>query len=503
MKAYPSAGAAPQPDGASKLCLSCHDGTIALGAVGGRTTPIVVTGGPTMPTTAPGYLGTDLSGSHPISFVYDDALAVARNAAGGMPLLLPSTRNDPAVKLDAQKKIQCTTCHDPHDDSNYRPGIVPHFYVKPTWSGTCLVLSRLAGRCIGGGPGRPCLPVCGRRRLGRRVQPERARGPAALPKGCGSCHVGHGTPQTKMFIASQETACLTCHGGAAWQSTAQAKGLLNGTGPAANIAAEFNKASHHPLPGYALPSTASSTFARSMTVTPAAAEHRPLLGLPRSALPGQGGPLSRGGREPAEANLRLARQPEAGVRDLHLLPRRGRRGEHPAPHEFQQQLVSSVDGAGPKPVRAEPASSRTRRRAASAARAATAATRQNILGPHGSAFAPILKANYTITDGQAESEFQYALCYLCHNRSTVLSPSSFTLHQLHVSQQRETCHNCHDSHGSTQYPHLIFFNPKIGPRQQPGPAELPVAGTAAWTVQPVVSWRGPREPEILITMTMF
>jgi len=137
MVAYPSASAAPQPDGSSKLCLSCHDGTIALGAVGGRATPIVVTGGPTMPSTAPGYLGTDLSGGHPISFIYDDALAVAHNAAGGMPLLLPSTRNDPVVKLDAQKKIQCTTCHDPHDDSNYQAGVVPHFYVKPTWSEVC------------------------------------------------------------------------------------------------------------------------------------------------------------------------------------------------------------------------------------------------------------------------------------------------------------------------------------------------------------------------------
>ena len=137
MVAYPSASAAPQPDGSSKLCLSCHDGTIALGAVGGSTTPIAVTGGPTMPTTAPGYLGTDLSGSHPISIVYNDALAAAHNAAGGMPLLLPSTRNDPAVKLDALQKIQCTTCHDPHDDSNYQPGVVPHFYVKSTWSGVC------------------------------------------------------------------------------------------------------------------------------------------------------------------------------------------------------------------------------------------------------------------------------------------------------------------------------------------------------------------------------
>ena len=132
-----------------------------------------------------------------------------------------------------------------------------------------------------------------------------------------------------------------------------------------------------------------------------------------------------------------------------------------------QQLMSSsntsyhpLDGAGPKHVRAEPHPA-----------VHGAELRQlhelprerpgDILGPHGSAFAPILKANYTITDGQAESAFQYALCYLCHNRSTVLSPSSFTLHQLHVSQQRETCYICHDSHGSTQYPHLIFFNPKM------------------------------------------
>jgi hypothetical protein len=138
MKAYPSAGAAPQPDGSSKLCLSCHDGTIAIGAVGNRQIPIVVSGGPRMPTTAPGYLGTDLSGSHPISFVYNDALAAARNAAGGMPLIMPSARHDPDVPLDAQGKVQCRSCHDPHEDTYYRPGVVPHFYVKPTWSGTCL-----------------------------------------------------------------------------------------------------------------------------------------------------------------------------------------------------------------------------------------------------------------------------------------------------------------------------------------------------------------------------
>ncbi|NQT50560.1 cytochrome C [bacterium] len=130
-------GTAPQPDGASKLCLSCHDGTIALGQVRSRPSPIPVVGGPTLKPGDEGYLGTDLSGSHPISFVYDDALAIENNAAGDMPLRLPSTLHDPDVKLDKDGKIQCITCHDPHDDSNHSSGNVPHFYVKPDWSAVC------------------------------------------------------------------------------------------------------------------------------------------------------------------------------------------------------------------------------------------------------------------------------------------------------------------------------------------------------------------------------
>jgi len=131
-------GVAPQPDGASKLCLSCHDGTIALGQVRSRSEVIPVSGGPNLKPGQAGYLGTDLSGMHPISFLYDDALAIQNNAAGDVPLQLPSTLSDPDVKLDKQGKIQCTTCHDPHDDSNYDPGVVPHFWAKPTWSGVCL-----------------------------------------------------------------------------------------------------------------------------------------------------------------------------------------------------------------------------------------------------------------------------------------------------------------------------------------------------------------------------
>lgn len=283
---------------------------------------------------------------------------------------------------------------------------------------------------------------------------------AALPMGCGSCHVGHGTPQTKMFIASQETACLTCHGGAAWQGVARAKGLLVGDGPEANIAAEFNKSSHHPLPGYPLPSAVSSTFARSLTVTPAASNiaqcsdcHDPHY-LVKSARTGvldatQSKQVSdsRGNRKP-EYTICLPCHGSSAPVNIQQLMNPSNSSYHPLMTPGRNPFVPSLI----QPYTPQSCVNCT---------SCHGSDQGNILGPHGSLFAPILKANYTITDGQAESAFQYALCYLCHNRNTVLSPASFSLHQLHVSRQRLTCYDCHSSHGSTEYAHLISFNPKI------------------------------------------
>src|SRR5215831_16766295 len=64
-----------QPDGSSRLCLSCHDGTVALGMVSSRTTTIQMLGGVTTMPAGAANLGTDLSGDHPISFVYDQNLS--------------------------------------------------------------------------------------------------------------------------------------------------------------------------------------------------------------------------------------------------------------------------------------------------------------------------------------------------------------------------------------------------------------------------------------------
>jgi hypothetical protein len=62
-----------QPTGTSRMCLSCHDGTIALGAVSSRASNIAMT--QQFLDSGPAALTTDLRDDHPISFVYDTSLS--------------------------------------------------------------------------------------------------------------------------------------------------------------------------------------------------------------------------------------------------------------------------------------------------------------------------------------------------------------------------------------------------------------------------------------------
>src|ERR1041385_719076 len=103
-----------QPNNRSKLCLSCHDGTIALGAVynnNGPQTIAMQNGITTMPGNAPGNLGVSLANDHPVGFIYDaskDPELVARNWPWNTPVRL-----DPDA---SNGTLECITCHDPHDD---------------------------------------------------------------------------------------------------------------------------------------------------------------------------------------------------------------------------------------------------------------------------------------------------------------------------------------------------------------------------------------------------
>lgn len=85
-------------------------------------------------------------------------------------------------------------------------------------------------------------------------------------------------------------------------------------------------------------------------------------------------------------------------------------------------------------------------------------------GPHGSAYPYILVRNYSIYDGQPESSFQYDLCYMCHERDSILRNDSFRYHAIHILGNPNTkslgtsCFTCHNSHGSADNKFMIKFN---------------------------------------------
>ena len=98
----------------TNLCLSCHDGTVALNALNNPSNAHLVTtmqgtgvdGSDAIAAGRATRLGTDLSDDHPINFTYDAALVTAD---GGL--------NDPAALTDVvlyNGTVQCASCHDPH-----------------------------------------------------------------------------------------------------------------------------------------------------------------------------------------------------------------------------------------------------------------------------------------------------------------------------------------------------------------------------------------------------
>jgi len=140
----PGAGLSPQPDGSSRFCLSCHDGTVALGDLGRGRKPIVMGKSERLGPGRKGYIGTDLSGSHPISIVVPESEPLVPGDHGDIGLRpLSVIVADADVRLDAGGKMQCTTCHDPHADRYYQPGRVPHFWNKPTITEVCTACHEL------------------------------------------------------------------------------------------------------------------------------------------------------------------------------------------------------------------------------------------------------------------------------------------------------------------------------------------------------------------------
>jgi predicted CXXCH cytochrome family protein len=103
--------AARLPDGISKKCLSCHDGIIAPDTYGCNTGSIAY-------RFDKDYMGNVPNNNHPISFIYDTALATKDG-----DLYNPSTKlsglTGSTATIDADmlfsNRMECASCHDVHN----------------------------------------------------------------------------------------------------------------------------------------------------------------------------------------------------------------------------------------------------------------------------------------------------------------------------------------------------------------------------------------------------
>jgi len=103
-----------QPSGVSKLCLSCHDGTIAIDAFGG------LAGTETMDDiNAAANIGDvvatvgDLSNDHPVAFTFPTTDSEIVSASGGLVAgIMP-------LFGAGQDQMECASCHDVHATNTY------------------------------------------------------------------------------------------------------------------------------------------------------------------------------------------------------------------------------------------------------------------------------------------------------------------------------------------------------------------------------------------------
>ena len=109
-----------QPTGSSRLCLSCHDGSVALDLYHRRSVSVANEYIPTdyrvpgKPVTTP---GTDFGADHPISITYNPGTAPGQDRA-----LQPVTSPFPGTVAGQTigdilegGKVQCSSCHDVHN----------------------------------------------------------------------------------------------------------------------------------------------------------------------------------------------------------------------------------------------------------------------------------------------------------------------------------------------------------------------------------------------------
>jgi predicted CXXCH cytochrome family protein len=194
--------ASSKPTGASRICLSCHDGTLALNRYGGT---VLGTQGSPQFLTGKANLTTNLSDDHPISFPYTAELALSAH-------LVPPAQLTGPVKLDKSGSVQCTSCHNPHDNE----------------FGNFLVMNNGDATKPGYNPALPS-PLC----ITCHAPPDWSSSVHNTGDGCMNCHTSHTASIAQYLLkAPIGDACFTggCHSGGIAHAEAEPVRVASGPG---------------------------------------------------------------------------------------------------------------------------------------------------------------------------------------------------------------------------------------------------------------------------------
>jgi len=441
----PTLRASPgQPTGASKLCLSCHDGTIALGDLVSADSAIPMTGDGFMPAGG-GLIGTDLRNDHPISFSYDEA----QSESGGE--LVPAGSLDPAIHLDELGMLQCTSCHDPHDNqfgdflvmdnreaalcrgchAPFEFELSPHALSPATWSGA----------------GEDPWP---------HTEYQNVR-----ENSCLNCHQSHHAPGAVELLTDDldEEVCYKCH---------------DGSVAAEDIRAVFRKSYRHPVElfdGSHTPGESALEAAGHVECVDCHNPHRArdeaaTAPLAPGAIRGVTG-LDVNGNEVIEAEYEYevcykchGNDDGAPLNTIRrLIPSVNVQQEF-SPTSPSYHPVAAVGKAAFVPSLIPPLT------VGSMIYCSDCHGNDDPggpAGPHGSGREFLLKRRYD-TGFAEETPAAYALCYGCHDRDSLLGDEGFEEHSRHI--ERASCSVCHDPHGidytegsQTNNAHMINFDP--------------------------------------------
>ena len=461
------AAASGVPTGSSKLCLSCHDGTVAIGKTGNKGQIAMQGVNAQGQLTGVSSLGTNLSDDHPISFVPITGTQIINPPVGS------------AVKLDANGQVQCRSCHDPHQ-MDIDPTTKKFLVTSNSASALCLVCHQKTYWSSN--------PTTHKTSTKAYISTQGAHtGYATVTtNGCESCHKPHtAVTAARTLKAQEEATCGTLTGGQCHGNTVIGK----------NIAAEYNKTYKHPTylttpsvhdasesptnASYRIPETSSTaarhaecpdchnphaSYAAAATVPKGSGKIAGVWGIDTN-----GSLIQPSGTPPSVKEYEICYKCHAGSVNK---PQASSSPYPPYPTRDKAQFDMRLmfDPANPSFHPIEAAGRNTSIPSLIAPwtttsvmyctdchnndqgpKAPTPGTGPN--GPHGSSYKHLLVARYDMDLGvQPESATAYALCYKCHDRTSILGNQSFKEHDVHVRGADIPCSICHDPHGisSTQ-----------------------------------------------------